>query len=684
MRVMILMLLFALIGVPAQVSADIDDGLIAWYPFDNGVVDKTGNIEALEGESILPILKGKFGGAVKLDGDTFIAIPVDLGPDLIPSVTISLWVKTDPRPTDAELEKSLPSTIYVVSESIAVGNLKNDSTYFYGEALNHSIVGPKHTARRGQWQHVALVRTIEDRPNAKGEIEPHVVAQFHSGGRMSELVMPFRGQGMATDLYLGTNSPRYPSSFRFRGAVDELRIYDRALSQEEVGLLAKASSSQTSTSASNDENTEFPNNAGTTDTSPLDNVSSGGQSIGDMAIDNPTDSATDSNGEAPTYGGLPSGNPFSLPESQADDLSGRIDDPDIEGRQYVADWRLVGMVPLTAEQLASGIYPGSELTIKIRLKKDDVENKIPDIRLELDPLSGRPKEFVSVSEVTSESSPTAQRDVSITLAVPDDISFGADAGTTSWRPVVTVLNRNGLQLHDSDPGNHQRELSIQVSRPLSTSNCGGTVQSSSGERVTTDCLSDDSSSATARVYIDHSVLVFAEPTIVEGHEGDVVADLILEDGSFVQVLAFWEMNDKPCKARIASKTTSARRMSDHCASPTFTLSGDNFMGIDLWGDDEVIVGLRVCRNRAGNRLKGIGVYYRTLNNDGSFLSSTEYKEAFQDTCASSRWTEPVYCQVGAAAAGIRLLISDGTMLAPNKYFHSVALACGAIKVREEA
>ncbi len=86
----------------------------------------------LEGESILPILKGKFGGAVKLDGDTFIAIPIDLGPDLNPSITISLWVKTDPRPADAELEKSLPSTIYVVSESIAVGNLNGDSTYFFG------------------------------------------------------------------------------------------------------------------------------------------------------------------------------------------------------------------------------------------------------------------------------------------------------------------------------------------------------------------------------------------------------------------------------------------------------------------------------------------------------------------------------------------------------------------------
>ncbi len=117
---------------------------------------------------------------------------------------------------------------------------------------------------------MAVVRTIEDRPNAKGEIEPHVVSQFHSGGRMSELVVPFRGQGMATDLYLGTNSPRYPSSFRFRGAVDELRIYDRAMSQDEIGLLAKASSSESSADVERETDPGAKAAPPTAGTSPLD------------------------------------------------------------------------------------------------------------------------------------------------------------------------------------------------------------------------------------------------------------------------------------------------------------------------------------------------------------------------------------------------------------------------------
>jgi len=260
------LLVATLLTCPSTVAADIDEGLLAWYPFDEDIAEKTGNIEPIDVTSTPPIINGKFGGAVKLDGDTFVALPVDINPDLHPSITISLWVKTDPRPTDPEVEKGVPNSVFIVSESIAVHNLRSDNPYFYGRSLKSNVTGPKHTARRGLWQHVALVRSIEDRPDADGNVVPHVVSQFHSGGRMSEYVTTFTTQSMATDLYVGTEAPSYKQR-RFRGAVDELRIYNRALSQDEVKSLANAKAAGIGPS--------LPTGPAIVDTSPLGDVNAG-------------------------------------------------------------------------------------------------------------------------------------------------------------------------------------------------------------------------------------------------------------------------------------------------------------------------------------------------------------------------------------------------------------------------
>ena len=54
-----LLVAYLLAGSTAS-AADVNDGLIAWYPFDKGIVDRTGNIEPVEGELVPPAVKGKF------------------------------------------------------------------------------------------------------------------------------------------------------------------------------------------------------------------------------------------------------------------------------------------------------------------------------------------------------------------------------------------------------------------------------------------------------------------------------------------------------------------------------------------------------------------------------------------------------------------------------------------------
>ena len=530
-----LLLILLLSGTSVSQAADIEDGLFAWYPFDDGAIDKTGNVEPVGTGRGLQIVAGKFGGAVHLDGKSYVTIPVDLNPDVIPDTTISMWVKTDPPPDDPALAKQLPNALFVLSESIGLSNLGNDSTYFYARSLNNSVVGPKHVVRRGQWQHVALVRWIEDRPGRDGNKIPHVVSRLHSGGRMTESAVPFKGQDMHVDLYLGTGSPRY--EHMFRGAVDELRIYDRALSEEEIGLLATANASafprdnfdpsdaafpgdnfDPSDAAFPGDNfdpsdTAFPGdnfdpsdaafpgdnferrestptgNSSTTDTSALGGVSPGDVTLVDMAVDNPTDDNRDA---ATPYMTLPDANdnPSIMPPNPtADDFQERMDDPEFQDSLKAVDWNVKGMVPLTQEEKAN-IYPGSIVTVKIRVEKDDPANKIPDIKLVLKGAQSR-VESVPVQAVTSEQEPTATREIPMTITIPQDFVFDREGEIGTYFADTWLLTANGFPLQDTVTDNNSRRLSIQVQRPPPVAACGETQINPDGTRSTVQCLVEE-------------------------------------------------------------------------------------------------------------------------------------------------------------------------------------------------
>lgn len=519
-KLVVLYLLVLTVAFPAAVASeeikvtyDPREGLLAWYPFDEDIAEKTGNIEPIDVTSTPPIINGKFGGAVKLDGDTFVALPVDLGPDLHPSITISLWVKTDPRPTDPELEKNLPNTVYVVSESIAVHNLKSDNPYFYGRSLKSNVTGPKHTTRRGRWQHVALVRTIEDRPDADGNVVPHVVSQFHSGGRMSEYVTTFTTQSMATDLYVGTEAPSYKQR-RFRGAIDELRIYNRALSQDEVKSLAnaKAGSNQSSFGVEREMNT---------------GVGSGQSSFGVEREMNPGAEAAPSGAAASPLGATTGINPAVLPDSvedvdlpiytdnrdaatsaatvsavggspsvgpqneSFDDFQDRVDDPEFQDSLKAVDWNLKGMIPLTQEQKAN-IYPGSIVNIKIRVDKDDPANHIPDVQLILNGDQNRAS--VPFRVMTSDQVPTASREIPMTITVPADFEFEREGEIGAYRADIWLLAADGRPLRDTVTSNNNRTLTIQVKQPPTVADCGETKVNADGTRSTVQCLIEEAPS----------------------------------------------------------------------------------------------------------------------------------------------------------------------------------------------
>jgi hypothetical protein len=78
-------------------EVNLKKGLVASFPFDGGTADITGthkngkasNVKTTDGRD------GKQGGAYrfKLRDDSYINLPVDAGPDKMPVVTITAWLR---------------------------------------------------------------------------------------------------------------------------------------------------------------------------------------------------------------------------------------------------------------------------------------------------------------------------------------------------------------------------------------------------------------------------------------------------------------------------------------------------------------------------------------------------------------------------------------------------------------
>ncbi|MEN7344051.1 MAG: LamG domain-containing protein, partial [Pseudomonadota bacterium] len=211
--------------------------LIAHYPFDDGVIDVTGNIEPIDARRAAPTDQGKHGLALKFDGDHYIEIPVNLSAKYRPEFTLSAWVKIAPPPSDEEALKAMGGYAVIISNILVVDRLNLPEPYFSAPVPGAKVSDGDHRARPGQWTHVVVTRRLEQREDRNGEMAMHVISTLMVNGIEVESVGLFRDQRHQTSIYLGAynHQKRRP----FRGLIDDLRIYDGVLDASERTALAK-------------------------------------------------------------------------------------------------------------------------------------------------------------------------------------------------------------------------------------------------------------------------------------------------------------------------------------------------------------------------------------------------------------------------------------------------------------
>ncbi len=211
----------------AEESSIPTDGLVAYWSFDGDMLDHYGSNDGSCVDPTCPTLTVGVGGvadmAYSFDGiNDYIEIEDSADLRFGNSMTISAWILPTEKSQDVIISKRGSQN----ANFIFTLDTTNDLLKFWTYRGGYVFIVSNSTYKVGEFQHVAI--TIDGDNN---------VARFYFNGNADdELSYPYTLYGSNTDeIYIGIqDSGSGPNNSPFEGAIDEVRIYNRALISTEI------------------------------------------------------------------------------------------------------------------------------------------------------------------------------------------------------------------------------------------------------------------------------------------------------------------------------------------------------------------------------------------------------------------------------------------------------------------
>lgn len=191
---------------------------ILYLPFDGNTKDKIGNYDLSEQGKIAYVewIQGKW---VKL-WTSWLSIPHHIWPQITWNMTVSFWIRPDTFVgRQNPLSKSYGGEISFTQEPN--GRI---STYFWLKGTNwhpYAWFRPGDEVKKGEWNHVTMVKNIKT-----------MKRQVYVNGKKTERWIPTaftKASAWGSELKIGK---WYAGMYKW--TMDELRIYNRSLSEKEV------------------------------------------------------------------------------------------------------------------------------------------------------------------------------------------------------------------------------------------------------------------------------------------------------------------------------------------------------------------------------------------------------------------------------------------------------------------
>ncbi len=203
--------------------ANLSDGLIAYYPFDGDANDKSGNGNhgIVYGSTLVEDVYGNPNGAYYFDGmSNYIEVPRKESLKITTSLSIGSWVYIESYAGGWSPIICKGNTSSMKSPYALLGLSNNPALLLNRENLVGSSIIPQN-----QWVHIAATWD-------------GATVRFYINGIEDPVTQEFSNPLGVTDesLIIGSDPPG--QNEWFHGKLDEIRIYNRALSESEIQLLA--------------------------------------------------------------------------------------------------------------------------------------------------------------------------------------------------------------------------------------------------------------------------------------------------------------------------------------------------------------------------------------------------------------------------------------------------------------
>lgn len=235
--------------IGTHVYASLADGMVAYYPFDGSTNDISGNANHGLVNGNVSFVTGISGKGAKFNGvnsaggvanPDYIRVPNSTSLKFSTAMSVSYWVRIDGTRAQTTQDCSLtPVNNSIWGSVLGKGGDRNGFVFYeadisssFGGNVGGSLSSGDTLARAyGAFRHVAYT------------INGNAVNLYVNGLLKKSGTVPINFAPSNTrDLYIGvTNNPGTCSGFWYPldGVIDELRIYNRALTAIEVSELAK-------------------------------------------------------------------------------------------------------------------------------------------------------------------------------------------------------------------------------------------------------------------------------------------------------------------------------------------------------------------------------------------------------------------------------------------------------------
>ncbi|GAB6139854.1 hypothetical protein JCM14076_05830 [Methylosoma difficile] len=221
-----------LLGLNQSAMADLTTGLAAHYTFDNcQATDSSGNGNNGTITGKLKCINGIDNKALLFDGASYISVPSSASLNPVSEWTMAFWIRVDDINNEflAVIHKGGVKTNCYYNREYSVWIHQN--RYFTQSVAGDTCNFPNQDSKTfdrlvGRWLHYV---NVIDRNNK------HVMKTYINGRLNVEQADSESGfKNNNANLWIGSNAEIYSLHSPFKGALDDIRFYNRALSDTEI------------------------------------------------------------------------------------------------------------------------------------------------------------------------------------------------------------------------------------------------------------------------------------------------------------------------------------------------------------------------------------------------------------------------------------------------------------------